>query len=66
MQKPSLNALADLSSRARSLNFGLGFHLHPYLVYASNKGSGEPAQICICAGSPEPLLIAQNAVPKSH
>ena len=37
-QKPPIN---DISSRARGLNFGLNFHLHPCFVHASRKGSGE-------------------------
>ena len=39
-QKPPSNANADVSSGARDLDFGLNFHLHPYFVYASSKGSG--------------------------
>ena len=28
-----------------SLDFGPSFHIHPYLVYASNRGSGESANM---------------------
>ena len=45
MQKPPLNAHADISSTARYLCFGLSIHLHPYSVYASNVGSGKSAQM---------------------
>ena len=31
-----LNALADVSSRAKGLNFGLSFHLHLYFVHSSS------------------------------
>ena len=39
VQKPPLNLHADVSSGTRGLNFGLNLYLHPYSVYASNKGS---------------------------
>ena len=41
VQKPLLNAYADLSSMARGLFFCLSLHLHPYFVYASSEKSGE-------------------------
>ena len=41
--KSSLNMLAQLSSGAIHLNFGLSLHLHPYFICAS-RGSGEPVQ----------------------
>ena len=34
-----INVHADLSSRARGLNFGPSLQLHPYIVYASCEGS---------------------------
>ena len=43
---PLINAHAVVSSKARILNFGLSFHLHPYFVYAS-----------ICPDSPEPSML---------
>ena len=33
--------IADESSWTRFLNFHLSFHLNPYFVYTSSKGSGE-------------------------
>ena len=36
-----INIYADVSSDANGLNFGLSIHLHPYFVYASNKGLPE-------------------------
>ena len=39
VQKPPLNT--ELSCRVRALTFGLSFHLHPYFVYPSRRGSGE-------------------------
>ena len=50
----TLNTIAELSSGARGLNFGLIFHLHPYFVYASSKAL---ACSCICTGSPKPSLL---------
>ena len=38
---PLINAHVDVFSKARGLNVGLSLHLHPCLVYASSKGSGE-------------------------
>ena len=39
-----INAHTDVSSKARRLNFGLSFCLHPCLVYATSEGSSpEPA-----------------------
>ena len=40
-----INTNAVEANKARGLNFGMGFHLHPYFVYASNEGSGEPAHM---------------------
>ena len=39
-QKPPLNPYADVSSRARGLNFGPSLHLHPNFVNESIEGSG--------------------------
>ena len=39
-QSPPLNAHADVSSGARSLNFGVSLHLHANFVYMSSEGSG--------------------------
>ena len=44
-QKPPLNAYSDVSSGTRSLNFGLGLHLHPYFMHASSEGSDETAHV---------------------
>ena len=41
------------------LKFGLRFHLHPYFVYASSKGSGE--SMGICAGLSEHTFL-YNAI----
>ena len=41
-QEPPLITHYDVSSEARLLNFSLNHHLHPYFVYASGEGSGEP------------------------
>ena len=48
-KKPPLNAHAVVSSGARGLNFGLSIHPHPYFVYASNEGSGKPAQVNVAS-----------------
>ena len=40
-QMPLINALADISSKARCLNFTLSLSLHSYFVYASSEGSDE-------------------------
>ena len=47
-QTPPLNAHADVSSRARGLNFGQRLYLHPYFVYTSSKGSGRSA-LCVAS-----------------
>ena len=40
------NALASLRiCKVGGLKIGLNFHLHPYFVYASSKGSGESAHM---------------------
>ena len=44
MQSYSLNMHAQLSSGARSLNFGLRFYLCPFIVCASREGSGDTVQ----------------------
>ena len=31
------NAIAEVASGARGLNFGLSIHLHPYFVYRSSE-----------------------------
>ena len=36
-----LNAYADVSSRARGINFGLNLQLHLYFVYTSSEGSAK-------------------------
>ena len=36
--KAPLNSHADVSTKARGLNFGLSLYLHLYFVYASSKG----------------------------
>ena len=41
----ALKAHADLSSKARGLNFGPRIHLHPYDVYTSSEGSGKSAHL---------------------
>ena len=41
-----INVHADLSSRARGLNFGPSLQLHPYVVYARREGSGMFAHLC--------------------
>ena len=51
---PLINAIADISSKARDLNFGLNLHLYPYFVHVSSERSGEPAYN---AYSPEPSLL---------
>ena len=38
--EPSLNTHTDISSLARGQNFGLSFHVHPYIVYTSSEGYG--------------------------
>ena len=53
---PSIKAHADISNKARGLNFGLSLHLHQYLLYASNQGSGGSTQTC--ADWREPSLLA--------
>ena len=42
---PLIIAHADVSNKARGLNFGQGLHLHPNLVYARSEGSGESAHM---------------------
>ena len=49
-----LHMLADVSSEARGLNFGLCLKLHPYFVYVSSIGSDKYAH---CTGSPGPSLL---------
>ena len=44
-QASPLNAHADISRRARGLNFGLSLPLLPYFVYARRKGSGKTARM---------------------
>ena len=38
---PLRNTHADISSKARGLNFDLSLHLHPYVMYSSSNGSNE-------------------------
>ena len=52
-----INFRPDLSSGAKGPIFGMSLHLQPYFAYASSKGSGESARICVCADSPEPSLL---------
>ena len=54
VQKPPINALADVSSGARSLNIGLSLHLYPNYVYMSRKAL---VSLQICTDSPEPVLL---------
>ena len=35
------NTYADISSKARDLNFSLSLHLHLYFVHMSSVGTGE-------------------------
>ena len=42
---PLINAYVDVSSKASVLNFGQCLHLDPYMLYASNEGSGESAHM---------------------
>ena len=44
-QKPPFSAHLDISSGARSLNFGLGLHLHSYVMHTSSEGSDETAHV---------------------
>ena len=44
-QMPLINALADISSKARCINFDLSLRLPPYFVYASSEGSDESAHM---------------------
>ena len=44
MKSYSLNMHAQLSSGARSLNFGLRLHLCLYIVCESSEGSGKTEQ----------------------
>ena len=46
MQQPPLNVHADLSRRARGLNFGLSLHLHPFFAYITSKGFGKFRLTC--------------------
>ena len=43
MRIPLTNAHADVSSKARCIDFGLSLHLNPYFEYLRNKGSDECA-----------------------
>ena len=61
-QKPPLITYADISSRARDLNFDLSLHLHSCFVNVSSKDPDE--RICTC--SPEPLLLNNCLVFNSH
>ena len=57
-QKSPLKAFADFSGWVGvGLNFGLSFHLHPYIVYARSECSSEPTLLVdvksvqvLCAG----------------
>ena len=40
-----LNAIADVSSKARGLISDPNLHLHPYFVFASSEGSCESARM---------------------
>ena len=42
---PVINTHAGVSNGARSLQFGLSLHLHPFFVYASSEDSGESAHM---------------------
>ena len=45
VQKIPLTPLADVSRRARTLNFCQSLDLHPNFIYASSQGSGESAHL---------------------
>ena len=42
-----VHAHAEISSKARVLNFGMCIHLYPYFVFASSKGSGKSVHVHI-------------------
>ena len=44
-QKPPTKALAEVSSWARGLNFGLSILQLPYFAHASSEGSNETAHM---------------------
>ena len=44
-QLPLINSRAEVSSGARGLTFGLSFHIHPFVVYASSEGSVESVHL---------------------
>ena len=46
VQMPLMNSHADISSKAKGLNFGLSLYLHSYFVYWSSKGSSESVHMC--------------------
>ena len=45
MKLPPLNALAEVSSKARRINFVLSLLLHPTFAYASSEVSGKAAHM---------------------
>ena len=51
----------DVSSGARSLNFGLSLHAYQNLLYVGSEGSGVSAHL----GSPEHMLL-DNTRPLFH
>ena len=59
-QMPLLNAHADNSSEARSLNFGLSLRLQLYFIYASSEGSGELSGRISCTGAQIYTCISKN------
>ena len=44
-QMSLVNTHADLSSKARGLNFSLNLHLHPYFVYVRSIGPGKSVHV---------------------
>ena len=46
LPKTSFLAKRPISSKARSLKFGLSFYLLRHFGYGSSKGSGKTAQLC--------------------
>ena len=61
-QTSPLNAHSDVSSETRRSNFGFSLHLRPYFVYARSEAL---VSLCICSGSPSPLLL-DNATSNSR
>ena len=61
-QMSPINAHADVSSEAISLNFGMSLRLHPYFVYGSSE------YFCVCTWEQTHLslrCLPMQLVPKS-